>query len=133
MKKNQTLKQKEMVKLNYTLLMIFILVLSSCASLTPVEVNNTLPTYTKSMFFTPKQAAEKEKNNKCKFLVKGRSYAAPIGLTSKNDLKNAAKGIDEWVELDGGNAYVLINYKWVTVGDDGSTQLYIDFDTMQCK
>jgi len=122
-----------MVKLNYTLLMIFILFLSSCASLTPIEVNNTLPTYTKSMFFTPKQATEKQNNNKCTLLVKGRSYAAPIGLTPKNDLKNAATGIDEWVELDGGNAYVLINYKWVTVDDDGSTQLHIDFDTMKCK
>ena len=122
-----------MVKLNYTLLMIFILVGSSCASLTPIEVNNTLPTYTKSMFFTPKQAIEKQNNNKCKLLVKGRSYAAPMGVTPKHDLKNAAKGIDEWVEMDGGNAYVLINYKWVTVGDDGSTQLYIDFDTMQCE
>jgi len=122
-----------MVKINYPLLMILILFLSSCTSLTPLEVNNTLPTYTKSMFLTPKQAAEKQKDNKCKLLVRGRSYVAPIGLTAKNDLRNAAKGIDEWVELDGGNAYVLINYKWVSVDDDGSTQLHIYFDTMHCK
>ena len=122
-----------MVKLNYTLLILFILFLSSCSSLTPLEVNNTLPTYTKSMFYTPKQATEKQKSDKCKLLIKGRNYVAPIGFAPKNDLKNAAKGIDEWVELDGGNAYVLINFKWVTVGDDGSTQLHIDFDTMQCK
>ncbi len=122
-----------MVKLNYTLTMVFILLLSSCVSLTPFEVNNTLPTYTKSMFLTPKQAAEKQKINTCKLLVKGRSYVAPIGFTAKNDLRYAANGIDEWVEIDGGNAYVLINYKWVTVGDEGSTQLHIDFDTMQCE
>ena len=122
-----------MVKLNDALIMIFILLLSSCASMTPIEVNNTLPTYTKSIFLTPRQATEKQKNNMCKLLVKGRTYAAPIGFTLKNDLRNAAKGIDEWVEMDGGNAYVLINYKWVTVGDDGSTQLYVDFDTMLCQ
>ena len=56
-----------------------------------------------------------------------------MGFTPKNDLKNAAKGIDEWVELDGGNAYVLINFKWVTVDGNGSTELHIDFDTMRCE
>jgi len=66
-------------------------------------------------------------------LVQGRNYVAPMGFTPKNDLKNAAKGIDEWVELDGGNAYVLINFKWVTVDGNGSTELHIDFDTMRCE
>lgn len=57
----------------------------------------------------------------------------PIGLTTKNDLKNAAKGIDEWVKLDGGNAYVLTNYKWVTVGNNSSTQLHVEFHTILCE
>jgi len=43
------------------------------------------------------------------------------------------RGVDEWVELDGGNAYVLTNYKWVTVDHYGSTQLHIEFDTMLCE
>lgn len=56
-----------------------------------------------------------------------------MGLSTKGDLKYAAKGIDEWVKLDGGNAYVLKNYKWVTVDHNGSTQLTIEFDTMLCE
>ncbi|MCX7550286.1 hypothetical protein [Xanthomarina sp. F2636L] len=101
--------------------------------MTPVEVNNTLPTLTKSTFFRQAQATEAINSNTCKLLVQGRTYVAPIGFTTKNDLKNAAKGIDEWVQMDGGNAYVLLNYKWVTVNDDGSTQLYVDFDTLLCS
>ena len=109
------------------------LILSSCASsMTPSEVTTSLPILTNAFFYNQTQASEAINNNKCKLLVKGRSYAAPIGFTVKNDLKNAAKGIDEWVKMDGGNAYVLVSYKWVTVNDDGSTQLHIDFDTMQC-
>jgi hypothetical protein len=110
------------------------LFLSSCAaSMTPMQVSNTLPGLTKSKFNSQSQAEEAIKTNKCKYLVKGRSYVAPVGLTVKNDLKYGAKGIDEWVELDGGNAYVLVNYKWVTVDDGGSTQLHIEFDTMSCE
>jgi hypothetical protein len=56
-----------------------------------------------------------------------------MGLSSKNDLKHAARGIDEWVQLDGGNAYVLKNYQWVTVDLFGSTQLHVEFDTMLCE
>ena len=100
--------------------------------MSPSEVNTILPTLTKSKFLSPTEAKNNIKNGRCKYLIKGRSYTAPIGLTVKDDLKNGAKGIDEWVELDGGNAYVLRNYKWITVGKNGSTQLYIEFDTMSC-
>ena len=111
-----------------------ILILVSCASsMSPMEVSNTLPTLTESSFLNQTQAREAIKNNKCKLLVKERNYVAPIGFTVKDDLKNGAKGIDEWVKMDGGNTYVLINYKWVTVDDSGSTQLHIDFDTMLCE
>lgn len=106
----------------------------SCAtSMLPTKVNSTLPTLTKSKFFTPSQAEEAIKTNGCRYLMKGRNYTAPMGLTVKGDLKHGANGIDEWVELDGGNAYVLINYKWVTVDHNGSTQLHIEFDTMICE
>lgn len=108
--------------------------LASCAtSMSPTEVNNTLPTLTESKFYSKSQANEATKTNSCEYLVEGRNYTAPIGLTVKGDLKNGAEGIDEWVELDGGNAYVLTNYEWVTVDHYGSSQLHIEFDTMICK
>lgn len=111
-----------------------ILLLTSCAtSMTPMQVNSTLPTLTKAKYISQAQADENVKNGTCKYLVKNRTYAAPMGLSTKEDLKYGAKGIDEWVKLDGGNAYVLKNYKWVTVDQNGSTQLTIDFDTMICE
>lgn len=91
-------------------------ILTSCAtSMTPMQVNNTLPSLTNSKFISQAQAEEAVKSNGCKYLVKGRKYTAPSGLTAKDDLRNGAKGIDEWVKLDGGNAYVLNNFKWVTI------------------
>lgn len=118
----------------YTCILVVFLLATSCAtSMTPRQVNITLPTLTKSKYFTQTEADENVKNGFCKYIVKNRSYVAPVGLTTKDDLKNGAKGIDEWVYLDGGNAYVLRNYKWVTVDDSGSTQLHIEFDTMLCE
>ena len=112
----------------------FLLILSSCAtSMTPIEINNSLPTLTISKFITQSQVEEFVKKGKCKYLGKGRSYNAPIGLTTKSDLKNGAKGIDEWVKLDGGNSYILTNYKWVPVNNGSATQLYIEFDTLLCE
>lgn len=122
----------KLIKLN--LIISVIMLFASCAtSMTPIAVNNTLPTLTKSRFISKAQAEEDIKTNRCKYLTKGRNYTSPIGLTVKNDLKNGAKGIDEWVKLDGGNAYVLISYKWVTVDYLGSTQLHIEFDTLLCE
>jgi uncharacterized lipoprotein YajG len=81
---------------------------SSCkTSMTPIEVHNTLPKYTKTTFLTASQA----QNSNCTCLTKDRSYTAPIGMTVNADLRNGAKGIDEWVALDGGNAYVLRNFQ----------------------
>ncbi|MFI5238140.1 MAG: hypothetical protein ACHQLA_09395 [Ignavibacteriales bacterium] len=105
--------------------------LASCVtSMTPIEVNNMLPTLTKSKFISQVQAEELVKTDKCKYLVKNRSYVVPMSLGPQEDLKNGAKGIDEWVKLDGGNAYVLKNYKWITVNENGGTQLHIEFDTL---
>ena len=121
----------KLIKLN---LFIFVVVFfASCAtSMTPMQVNSTLPTLTKSKFISQAQADEAVKENNCKYLVKGRNYTAPMGLTVKEDLRYGAKGIDEWVKLDGGNAYVLVSYNWLTIGENGSTQLYVVFDTMLC-
>lgn len=101
--------------------------------MTPMQVSNTLPTLTKSKFISQSEADEKVKNNGCKYLVRNRTYVAPMGLSTKEDLKHGAKGIDEWVKLDGGNSYVLRNYKWTVVDDNGSTQLHIEFDTLLCE
>jgi hypothetical protein len=107
--------------------------LTSCAtSMLPMKVNDNLPNLTEAKFISQSQAEEAVKANKCKYLVKGREYVAPMALTVKGDLRNGAKGIDEWVNIDGGNTYVLVSYKWVTVDDEG-TQLYIEFDTMLCE
>ncbi len=123
-----------MIRLYILNLIGVILFLTSCrTSMSPVEVSNTLPTLTKSKFITQSQAEEITKTNKCRYLVRNRTYAAPMGLSTKDDLKNGAKGIDEWVKLDGGNAYVLKNFKWITVDHNGGTQLHIDFDTMLCE
>ena len=48
----------------------FILIVSSCAtSMTPIEINNTLPTLTISKFITPAQANESTNTKKCKYLI----------------------------------------------------------------
>ena len=103
------------------------------SSYTPSKMNKVLPTLTKSKFVLQSEIPELISSEKCKYITKGRSYAAPVGLFAKNDLKNAAKGIDEWVELDKGNTFVLTNYKWTPTDNVGSTQLYVDFDTLICK
>lgn len=122
-----------MGKLSLLLLTVSILFLSCATSMTPMELNKTLPKLTKAQFISPIQVEESIKNNNCKYLVKDREYVAEIGLTIKEDLKYGAKGIDEWVALDIGNAYTLKNYEWVTIDIYGSTQLRLKFDTMLCE
>lgn len=107
--------------------------LTSCEStMSPIKVNQTLPNLTEMEFINQVEAEELVESNKCQYLVKERTYAAPLGFTLKEELRSAAKGIDEWVQIDGGNAYVLRSYNWTRVGSAGSTQLYVDFDTMTC-
>lgn len=114
---------------NYLLLFVAILFGGCAAALSPLQVNNTLPGLTQAKYITRNQAEEAEKEGKGKYLVKGRSYSAPLGLTAKEDLKYGALGIDEWVKLDGGNAYVLISYKWVAIDGVGTSQLHLEFDS----
>jgi len=134
----QTIKHKAMNKSSWVLAIGAMLVLSSCAtSMTPIEVHNNLPDLTRAKYLNAQEAIEAVNNNQCQVLVRGRTYVAPVGLTTMDDLRNGARGIDEYVKLDGGNAYSLINFKWVTiaVGDYGveGTQLIVDFDTMFCE
>jgi hypothetical protein len=124
------------MRIQFFLVGAIALLVSSCAtSMTPIEVNNILPALTESKFISQVQAGEDIETGRCKYLVKGRKYTAPIGFTVEDDLRNGAKGIDEWVKIDGGNAYVLTSFNWVTVAIDPktnsqTTQLYIEFDTM---
>lgn len=115
----------KLIKLNLVGMILF---LTSCTSMSPLQVHNTLPTLTKSKYITQSEI----EISTCKSLTKNRSYVAPIGMTPKNDLTNAAKGIDEWVKIDGGNAYVLRNFNWVNIDQDTS-QLHVDFDTLLCE
>ena len=120
------------------MIMCATILFSSCGlfktSMSPTEVYDSLPKYTKTTFLTVAQA----QNSNCRCLTSNRSYTAPIGATVNDDLRNGARGIDEWVTLDGGNAYVLRNFQWMTVGYNqkygtSATQLYIEFDTYICK
>ena len=122
------------MKLIYLSFLTFSISFFNCqSSYTPTKMNKVLATFTKSKLVLQSEITSLVSADKCKYLTKGRSYAAPVGFTAKNDLKNAGKGIDEWVQLDKGNTYVLTNYKWITIGDSGSTQLYVDFDTLYCN
>ena len=107
--------------------------LSCATSMSPLQVNNTLPSLTKSNYISYLKAEEAIGIGDCKYTKRARTYVAPMGLSTKDDLRNAARGIDEWVQLDGGNSYVLLNYKWVNVDDYGSTQLHVEFDTLLCE
>lgn len=121
-------------KIKLSIIVIAVATLVSCAtSMSPSEVNETLPTLTSSTHYSQTQANEAVGEERCKYLDRGKSYGAPIGLTVKRELGSAAKGIDEWVDEDGGNAYVLRSYEWETIDTYGSTQLKIEFDTMLCQ
>lgn len=115
------------------IIFLFISCATFATSMSPIEVNSTLPTLTKSKLISQAEVDEFVKANKCKYLVKNRNYVAPIGFTTKDDLKNGAKGIDEWVNIDGGNSYVLKNFEWTTVDQNGATQLRLEFDTLLCE
>ena len=106
-------------------------ILFSQSSMSPVKVSRLLNTMTTSTLLNKSEAEDLYQLNKCRLVVKDRYYAAPVGFTAKRDVKNAAKGIDEWVQLDNGNAFILTNYKWINF-DGLSTQLQLQFDTLIC-
>ena len=119
----------------YILLLFAIaFVFISCAtSMKPGKFLEKFPNATNSYYYDRQSANEAISNDKCKLLVDGRKYTAPIGITLYGDVHNGAVGVDEWVQADGGNAYTLNNYEWIDVGDEGATQLIVYFDTMLCE
>jgi hypothetical protein len=100
--------------------------------MTPSQFNEKLPKATSSKFYDRTSASSAISAGECRLLVGGRKYTSPIGLTVSDDLRNGALGIDEWVKADGGNAYAVSNFEWISVGDQGATQLILYFNTMRC-
>jgi len=72
-------------KTNIGISLFAILFCSFATSMTPTEVNETLPSYTKSFFYNQTKASEAIESNKCKMLVKGRAYVASIRFIAKDD------------------------------------------------
>ncbi len=122
---------------NYLKLSLLVFVLSfviSCGvSLLPSEVTTLLSKSTVAKSISKAQVEEDLQTNKCKLLVKGRSYNSRSGFTAAADIKNAAIGIDDWVKIDGENSYAVITYKWIPIDENGGTQLYVEFDTLLYK
>jgi hypothetical protein len=111
-----------------------VLLIAGCAtSMTPSQFNSEFPKATSSKFYDRKSSREAISKRDCKLLFEGRKYTSPIGLSVHGDVENGALGVDEWVKADGGNAYALTNFEWISVGRGGATQLVLYFDTMLCK
>lgn len=114
-------------------LLIITAFIGCATSMTPAQLSSELPKMTNSIFLTRADLQKGIDSGGCQYLMQGRRYTAPIGLTVKDDLRNGAIGIDDWVRLDGGNAYSLVNYEWIQVDEGGSTQLTLEFDTILCN
>ena len=120
--------------MNKTLIITPILLFQGCAtSMSPNQFIDSFPSSTTSHYMKIAVSKNRVAEGECSVLVENRKYVAPIGLTVEGDVDNGAQGVDEWVSADGGNSYTLNNFEWVSVGDQGTTQLIVYFDTMLCK
>lgn len=116
------------------LLLISILLLQACAtSMSPALFMQEFPEATNSKHIDKAALKNEIETGNCTVIAENRKYVAPIGFTVQGDVNNGAKGVDEWVTTDKGNAYAIDNFEWVSVGDQGTTQLIIHFDTLSCK
>ncbi len=123
-----------MFRFIHTIAPCVVVALVGCAtSMTPRQFNDALPEMTESRFLGRTAANEAVSANQCQLLVADRKYTSPIGLTVSGDLKGAGLGIDEWVKVDGGNAYSIADFAWTSIGEMGTTQLTVHFDTLLCK
>ena len=125
--------RKREFTVRFSLLIASLVFVTGCAismSMTPREFMEKFPHATKAEFYTLTDAHDAEMRGTCRVLVKNRSYAAPLGLTVDGDLENGARGVDEWIYSDGGNAFILRDFEWIYV--PGGTQLIVYFDTMIC-
>lgn len=116
--------------------LIFVALVTSCAtSMTPEEFVDSFPKHTTTKFYNKPSATMAISTSECSLIVENRKYTAPIGMTVGGDVENGAIGVDEWVKADGGNAYTINNFEWlsVSIGKDYGTQLVIYFDTLLCN
>ena len=89
------------------------------------------PAATQSHYLTGADADAASIGGVC-IRLDGRTYAAPMGATVDEDLRNGAEGVDAIVANDGGNAYRISSYEWrPDIWSDG-TQLHIYFYTLLC-
>ena len=117
--------------MRFSLLIASLVFVTGCAmSMTPKEFMEKFPRATKAGFYTLTDAHDPEMRGTCRVLVKNRSYTAPLGVTVDDDLENGARGVDEWIYSDGGNAFILKDFEWIYVPE--GTQLIVYFDTMIC-
>tara|TARA_B100001093_G_C26521603_1_gene881998 strand:+ start:184 stop:507 length:324 start_codon:yes stop_codon:yes gene_type:complete len=93
---------------------------------------------TNSRMYSKADAKLAVTSKKCSYLEL-RDYYSGARLNGLEEMKNGAIGVDEWVSLDGGNAFSLEAYRWVLAGVsvyDGtggtSAELKIEFYTMSC-
>lgn len=101
--------------------------------MSPSQFMAEFPKATKSRLVDQSKLKELVDGGACKVRITERKYSSPIGMTVSGDLRGGAKGVDEWVAADGGNAYAIRTYDWVNVGDRGKTQLVVTFDTLYCN
>jgi hypothetical protein len=112
------------------LLIISLLLLQACAtSMSPRAFIEELPKATKSKYI---DKAEVTTGN-CTVLAENRKYVVRIGLAIEGDVSNGASGVDEWVTTDKGNAYIINNLEWISVGDQSTIQLIVHFNTLLCR
>lgn len=114
-------------------LLVLIVALGSCASLhTPSKFLEYLSKNTKNIMISERIMNRYVSEQQCQLIKASRYYIVPMKFSEKNDIKSAAIGIDDWLKIDGGNAFVLKNYNWRNV-DIGAKQLEVIFDTYQCN
>jgi hypothetical protein len=91
--------------------MIAFAIVSCATSMTPSEFAEAFPKSTKSRSYDRARASEAIRDGSCKLQVAGRKYTAPIGFVLTDDMRYGAVGVDEWVRIDGGNAYAINNFE----------------------
>lgn len=109
------------------------LVYSCATSKSPASFYSIFPTLTQSKHITRAEIGALVNNKQCILVTENRQYHAPLAGSVNGDMKKGAKGVDEFVQLDSANAYVIKNFSWINYDSWGSSQLYLEFDTYKCQ
>jgi hypothetical protein len=104
----------------------------------PIQFIETFNKLTKSELYSKTNTESAIQSNKCK-IIEFREYYSGAKLNGYGDMKSAAIGVDDWVNLDGGNSFSLVSYRWIQAGvslyegtGGTATELKIEFYTMSC-